>query len=90
MMRRLMRECTLLSLDDLADVNANSTRWQYVWRVARSDLHDGLHELLASYRSDALAAFTAQGTLHTVIFAVSWVLWAAYLYFLLRPYLQVG
>ncbi|PNW87648.1 hypothetical protein CHLRE_02g142166v5 [Chlamydomonas reinhardtii] len=90
MMRRLMRECTLLSLDDLADVNANSTRWQYVWRVARSDLHDGLHELLASYRSDALAAFTAQGTLHTVIFAVSWVLWAAYLYFLLRPYLQVS
>ncbi|KAG2422329.1 hypothetical protein HXX76_016114 [Chlamydomonas incerta] len=90
MMRRLMRECTLLSLDDLADVSANSSRWQYVWRVARSDLHDGLHELLVSYRADALAAFTAQGTLHTVIFAVSWVLWAAYLYFLLRPYLQVS
>ncbi|KXZ48338.1 hypothetical protein GPECTOR_28g744 [Gonium pectorale] len=90
MMRRLMSEATLMGLDAIADVNASSSRWQYVWQVAREDLHEGLTDLVDGYRKDALAAFSAQGTLHIVVFAVSWALWAAYLWLLLRPYLQVS
>ncbi|GLI68263.1 hypothetical protein VaNZ11_012618, partial [Volvox africanus] len=90
MMRRLMQEATLLSLDDLADINHTSSRWQYMWTVAQQDLHDGLETLVGSYRSDALAAFKAQGTIHTVVFAIAWVLWALYLWLLLKPYLQIS
>ncbi len=60
-----------------------------MWRVAQVDLHDGLESLVADYRAEALAAFTAQGTLHTVVFAVSWVVWALFLWLLLKPYVQV-
>ncbi|GIL79405.1 hypothetical protein Vretimale_18290 [Volvox reticuliferus] len=90
MMRRLIQEATLLSLDDLADINHTSSRWQYMWTVAQQDLHDGVETLVDSYRSDALAAFKAQGTLHTVVFAIAWVLWALYLWLLLKPYLQIS
>ncbi|KAG2487286.1 hypothetical protein HYH03_014127 [Edaphochlamys debaryana] len=90
MMRRLMTEARMMALDDLGDVNHTSDRWQYIWQVAQVDLHDGLEELTASYEADALAAFTAQGTLHTIIFGISWALWGLYIFLLLKPYLAVS
>lgn len=60
-----------------------------MWMVAQQDMHDGLEALVSSYKEDSLAAFKAQGTLHIVVFAIAWVLWALYLWLLLKPYLQV-
>ena len=60
MIRRLIIEARLLALDDPQDVNPSSLRWQYMWHIARVDLHQGLSEMAVVYATEAQKAFTNQ------------------------------
>lgn len=90
MLRRHVNEAELLSLDDLVALSPSSSRWFYIWSIARVDLIDGLTTLAADFESDTTVAFSTITLLQIVMVVCVVVIVAVYLIFFFRPFLTAS
>ena len=90
MMRRLMVESRLMAQDDPVAVKPESSRWKYVWEVARVDLSDGLADLAALYRSDALKVLVNLDALFIVVLVLVLLTALYFIFFLFRPFVKAS
>lgn len=90
MLRRHVSDAELMSLDDLVALSPSSSRWFYIWSIARVDLIDGLTTLAADLESDTTVAFSTITLLQIVMVVCVVVIVAVYLIFFFRPFLTAS
>ncbi|KAG2447634.1 hypothetical protein HYH02_007552 [Chlamydomonas schloesseri] len=86
MVRRVITEMTLLSLDDDRDAVYNKSRYDYIHMVGGRDCLEGLQDAAQLFVGHSIAAYNEVQKLHTILLAVTIVAAALYLVLLLWPH----
>ncbi|KAG2423294.1 hypothetical protein HXX76_015443 [Chlamydomonas incerta] len=86
MVRRVITEMTLLSLDDDRDAVYNKSRYDYIHMVGGRDCLEGLQDAAQLFVDHSIAAYDEVQKLHTILLAVTIVSAALYLVMLLWPH----
>lgn len=85
---RFIEEVTLLSNDDLRDVHPNSSRYDYIWRVASYDMFDGFFTASSMFSTYCLKRYSLMHTMHLVLLAASFFVFGLFVLGFLRPRVQ--
>ncbi|GLC33063.1 hypothetical protein PLESTB_000374500 [Pleodorina starrii] len=88
MIRRLIEEALLLGNDALTDLTFNSSRFDYIWRVAYHQLIQGAWAANSIYASAANANFGKVRMAHIILFVLSLALCLLFLIFMFRPFIR--
>ncbi|GLI64845.1 hypothetical protein VaNZ11_008226 [Volvox africanus] len=88
MIRRLIEEALLLGNDAYSELNFNSTRFDYIWRVAFHQLIQGVWSANNIYTSAANANFGKVRMAHIILFVLSLALAMVFLLFMFRPFIR--
>ncbi|GLC38781.1 hypothetical protein PLESTM_000775200 [Pleodorina starrii] len=87
MVRRMVYEMRLLSLDDDKDVVYNSSRYAFTSIVGANDLYEGLQQTAQLFVDYSINHFNQVISMHTILLVISIGLVLAYFFFLLWPHL---
>ncbi|KAG2450719.1 hypothetical protein HYH02_004557 [Chlamydomonas schloesseri] len=88
MVRRLIEEALLLGNDADADLNFNSTRFDYIWRVAYHQLMMGVWDANGIYTTAANEKFGQVRMAHIILFVLSICLAILFLATMFRPFIR--
>jgi len=88
MMDRVIVESTVILHDSLSDINLNSPRLDYLWRVGLYDLADGLDLLYSQSKSEAEKTSELVITLQIILLVLSILLASFFLIFMILPFLS--
>ncbi|KXZ42960.1 hypothetical protein GPECTOR_109g203 [Gonium pectorale] len=86
MVRRMIDEMRLLTLDADEDAVYNSTRYVFMAVVGANDLYEGLQQAAQLFVDYSISRYDEVAQIHTILLAVSVVLVLAFLVFLLWPH----
>ncbi|GFR48517.1 hypothetical protein Agub_g10412 [Astrephomene gubernaculifera] len=88
MIRRLIEEALLLGNDAYSDINFNSTRFDYIWRVAYHQLIKGSWTANTIYTTAANANFGKVRMAHVILFVLSLLMAVLFLVAMFRPFIR--
>ncbi|KAG2486667.1 hypothetical protein HYH03_014722 [Edaphochlamys debaryana] len=88
MVRRMVAEMRLLTLDADEDVAYNSTRYNFMATVGGNDLYEGLQQAAQLFVDYSISRYDIVTNMHTILLICAVFLIIAYLFFLLWPHLK--
>ncbi|KAG2486668.1 hypothetical protein HYH03_014723 [Edaphochlamys debaryana] len=88
MVRRMISEMRLLSLDADEDVSYDSPRYTFMATVGGNDLYEGLQQAAQLFVDYSIARYDVVTNMHTILLICAVLLVIIYLFFLLWPHLK--
>jgi hypothetical protein len=90
MIRRLLREGTLLVQDDVRDVHPGSSRYHFVQQVATNDLQDALLDNMYQLSTQTLKLLQSTRIGHIILFVLTWLMMISFIVAVFMPYTKLA